>query len=160
MKIEVALRRLADLELSLADLYAWYSDVFASDPEAVYVFIKMAREERAHYRLIDFHRRLLVRDQKLSVEVDLELGEIQALVARAKALRSAKTPPTLAEAMRETIAMEASAADSLYRDALFEQHPEVVRLLGALGAEERAHVERIRSMARRRGVALPEMVTA
>lgn len=160
MQIEVALRRLGDLELALADLYEWYSDVFASDPEAVYVFIKMAREERAHYRLIDFHRRLLVRDPRLSVEIDLELGEILALVARAKALRSAKAPPTLAEAMREAIAMEASAADSLYRNTLFEQHPELARLLGALGAEDRAHVERIRGMARRRGVVLPEMVAA
>jgi hypothetical protein len=47
MRIEVALRRLGDLEQALADLYEWYSDVFAADAEAVCVFIKMAREERA-----------------------------------------------------------------------------------------------------------------
>lgn len=160
MRIEVALRRLADLELALADLYEWYSDVFASDPEAVYVFIKMAREERAHYRLVDYHRRLLFRDPRLSVEVDVELGEILALVAKAKALRAATRPPTIAEALREAIAIEASAADSLYRDTLFEAHPEFVKLLGALGAEDRGHVERIQEMARRRGVVLPEMVAA
>lgn len=160
MQIEIALRHLGDLELALADLYEWYSDVFASDPEAVYVFIKMAREERAHYRLIDFHRRLLGRDPRLSVEVDLEPGEIVTIVGKARTLRTPTALPSLAEALREALAMEASAADSLYRSTLFEQHPEFVKLLGALGAEDRAHVERIREMARRRGIVVTEMVAA
>lgn len=155
MRIEDGLRRLGDLEMALAELYEWYSDVFASDPEAVYVFIKMAREERAHYRLVDYHRRLLARDPGLSIEIALDLDELLARIARAKALRSAETAPPLAEALRETFAMETSAADGLYREALFEQYPEIAKLLGSLRAEDAAHVERIREMARRRCIVLP-----
>lgn len=156
MIIDTVLRTLADLERALGDLYAWYSEVLSPDAEAVYVFLRMAREEKAHARLVDYQRRLLQKDPSLSIDVDVDLKGLGALVAKAKALRAGSSrTPTVEEALRETLALEMSAAEVHYRHALGKARPEVARLLTVLGEEDWLHVERVQDMARLRRIAFP-----
>lgn len=155
MMIDTVLRRLADLESALAELYEWYSEVLWADAEAVYVYLRMSREEKGHVRLVDYQRGLLQKDASLSIDVEVDLAGLEALVERAKALRSGPQLPTVDEALRETIGLELSAAEVHYRHALGRVRPEVARLLEALGEEDRLHLERIQNMVRLRRVVVP-----
>ena len=155
MNVDTVLRRLGDLERSLADLYEWYAEVFASDPEAVYVFLKMFREEMGHVRRVDYHRRLLQKDPALPVDVDIDVAEIDGILQKAVALRGVRPNPTLEDAIRTALDLEMTAAESFYRNARRQASPAVARLLAVLGGEDKDHVGRLREMARFRGIPTP-----
>ena len=152
MHIDAVLRKLGELERSLADLYGSWSEVFAADEEAAFVFFKMKGEEKAHAGLVDYQRKLVQNSPALSVDVQLDLTEVDAALARAKALRTAAVPPTVAEALTEALRIERSAAESHCRNALKLANPGVARLLDALGGEDELHVARLADLAARRGI--------
>lgn len=155
MIIDTVLRRLDGLERALAELYEWYSEVLWADAEAVYVFLRMSREEKGHARLVDYQRRILQKDASLSIDVEVDLAGLEALVEKTKALRAGPVLPTVEEALRETIGLELTAAEVHYRHALGRVRPEVARLLSALGEEDRLHLERIQDMMRHRRIVVP-----
>lgn len=155
MQIESIFRPLADLERALADLYDHFAQVFSADQELAFFFFKMAAEERGHASLVDYQKRIVQRSNVASIDADLDVRVIADTLERVKALRAAAEPPSPDEAIRETMRLEANAAESHYRNALRQVDPGVARLLDALGGEDRRHVERIQAMAERRGIALP-----
>ncbi|MBK6406933.1 MAG: hypothetical protein IPF66_18980 [Holophagales bacterium] len=160
MNIDAALRKLGDLERSLAELYLWYSEVFSSDPEAAFAFFKMASEEKGHASLVEYQRRMVQKTSAHSFDLDIDLGSIEAALEKVKVLRASPGIPTVDDALRETLLMERSAAESHYRNALKSANPEIGRLLDALGGEDRLHVTRVSELARRRGITLPEPAAA
>lgn len=152
MHIDAVLRKLGELERSLADLYGSWSELFAADEEAAFVFFKMTGEEKAHAGLVDYQRKLVQNSPALSVDVQFDLTEVEAVLARAKTLRKTTVPPTVAEALGEALRIERSAAESHCRNALKLASPGVARLLDALGAEDKLHVARLADLAARRGI--------
>lgn len=157
MIIDTVLRQLGELERELAVLYEWYADALGNDPEAVYVFLRMAREEKGHARLVDYQRRLLQKDPSLSIEVAVDLSALEALTEKVRALHSKPAKlPTVEEALRETFTIEMTAAELHYRHALGRVKPEVARLLEALGEEDSLHLERIQEMVRHRRIGVAE----
>ncbi len=155
MHIDAVLRKLGELERSLADPYGWWSEVFAGDEEAAFVFFKMKGEEKAHAGLVDYQRKLVQNSPSLSVDVELDLSEVEAALARVKALRRIAVPPTVAEAFGEALWIERSAAESHCRNALKLANPGIGRLLDALGVEDKLHVARLVELAERRGITVP-----
>lgn len=151
MIIDAVLRKLGDLERSVADLYGWYAEVLPDDSEVASAFFRMAGEEKRHASLVDYQKRMLQQDPKLSVDVPVDLAEIDAALAKARELRAAPHP-TAADALREALLLERSVAESHYRNALTQANPAVGRLLSALGGEDKVHVARLEELARRRGV--------
>lgn len=154
MIIDAALRKLGDLERSLADLYGWYAEAFASDPELAFVFFKMASEEKGHASLVEYQKRIVRGNAALSVDVEIDDAGIEAALSKVKELRSAATRPTVGDALRETILLEKSAAESHSRNALRQANPEIARLLDALGSEDKLHLARVEELARRRGIGI------
>ncbi len=152
MMIDTVLRKLGDLERSLAELYARYAEVLADDPEIATAFFRMAAEEKRHAGLVEYQKRMVQQDPKLSVEVSIDVVQIEEALARVRALRAATGRPTVEEALREALLLESGAAESHYRNALTQANPGIARLLSALGGEDRAHVARLVELARRRGV--------
>lgn len=151
MIIDAVLRKLGDLERSVADLYGWWAETLADDSEVASAFFRMAVEEKRHASLVDYQKRMLQQDPTLSVDVDADLGEIDAALAKVRALRAAPGRPAAADALREALALERSVAESHYRNALTQANPAVARLLSALGGEDKAHVARLEELVRRRG---------
>lgn len=154
MIIDAVLRKLGDLERSVADLYSWYAEVLGDDAEAASAFFRMAAEEKRHASLVDYQKRMLQQDATLSVDVPADLSEVEAALGRVRALRAAPSP-SAADALRESLLLERSVAESHYRNALAQANPAVGRLLSALGAEDRVHVARLEELARRRGLDVP-----
>ena len=152
MIIDAVLRKLGDLERSVADLYGWWAETLADDSEVASAFFRMAAEEKRHAGLVDYQKRMVQQDSTLSVDVAVDLAEIDAALARVRELRSAPGSPAAAEALRAALLLERSAAESHYRNALMQANPAVARLLSALGGEDKVHVERLEELARRRGI--------
>ena len=152
MIIDVVLRKLGDLERSVADLYGWWAETLADDSEAASVFFRMAAEEKRHAGLVDYQKRIVQQDTTLSVDVEVDLDEIDAALAKVRGLRAAPGCPAAAEALREALLIERSVAESHYRNALTQANPAVARLLSALGGEDKVHVARLEELARRRGI--------
>ncbi len=157
MNVENLFRPLIDLERSLADLYEYFSGVFSSDPELAFIFFKMAAEEKGHASLVEYQKRLVQRDRNLSIEVDADLTVILEAISRVRSLRSDPNPPTVADAIRFTLLMETSAAESHYKNALRSSNPEIARLLQALGGEDKAHIRRMQDLAEKRGFDIPAL---
>jgi rubrerythrin len=152
MNVDAALRKLGDLERSLADLYAWYAEALAGDAEVSSAFCRMASEEKRHAGLVEYQRRMVQQDATLSVDVAIDLAQIEAALAKGRELRAAPVPPTAEEALREALLLERSAAESHYRNALTQANPKIARLLSALGGEDKVHAARLEELARRRGI--------
>jgi rubrerythrin len=152
MNVEAVFRPLSDLEKSLADLYAQWAAVFDTDREAAFLFVKMANEEKGHASLVDYQRRVIQKNPKLSGDVEADLGVIESALEEIRALRESPNPPTLAEAVKIALQLESSAAESHYKNALRNANVELERLLNCLGGEDRGHLERLKAFARSRGI--------
>jgi rubrerythrin len=152
MIIDAVLRKLGDLEKSAADLYAWYAEVLEGDAEVASAFFRMAAEEKRHAGLVDYQKRMVQQDAALSVDVAVDLAEIDGVLAKVRELRAVSERPTAVEALRGALVLERSAAEGHFRNALAQANPAVARLLTALGGEDKVHVARLEELARRRGL--------
>lgn len=154
MNIDAIFRPLAELERVLADLYAWYSEIFTADSDAAFVFFRMSAEEHGHARLIDYQKRLIQRNSSYSFPVNIDLDLIHTMLNTTRLARNPELNPTVEEAIRLALRLESCAAESHYKSALQGGDPEIARLFSALGGEDRRHVNRIEELAHSRGIDL------
>ena len=157
MHVDEVLSRIGAVESSLADLYGWYAEALASDDEAAGVFSSMSEEETKHAGLVEFSRQLARSDTAYSPEVEIDMSGTAMVLARAGELRNGPAPPTVDEAIRQTLWLEMSTAEdhSRNRTSLKRTNPGLARLLRALASEDRVHFARVMELARRRGIPVP-----
>jgi hypothetical protein len=155
VKLEAMFRPLADMERSLSDLYERFSETFAPDPELAFVFFKMSAEEKGHASLVEYQRRLVQKNQELSADVDGDLTLVHETIEQIRALRDSIGTIDAGDAIRETLAIEKSVAESHYRNALRQARPELARLLNSLGGEDSLHISRLEDLAASRGIDVP-----
>lgn len=153
MEISDVFKSLALLEHSLSDLYYRWALSFEGDDEAVFVFQKLASEERGHALLVEYQERLALANPDLYHIGAIDLRSVEEATERVRDLR-ARSAPTLIEAVSIAAELETAAAESHHRNALCKDCPELRRLLGSLGAEDKAHLGRLVAFADARGVRL------
>ncbi len=141
------------MERSLAELYGSWAKVFDSDREAAFVFYKMSIDEKGHANLVDFQRRFAQRNPKLIREVDVDLAGILRTTTRVRAFLKENPSPSLDVAVALALEFEKSAAEAHFRNALKQANPEMERLLGCLGGEDRQHLTRLTDFAEKRKLA-------
>ena len=155
MDIQSLFRHLSEFEAGIAELYEWFSQLFADDREVEFTFCRLATEERGHVDLIEYQRRLVRKNPAAFAGVTVDFQEIVELAGKIRALRAAQHPPTLDEAVRFAFELEGSAAEYHYRTAMRESNPDTARLLDSLGKADRLHLAGLREFAERRGLPLP-----
>ena len=155
MQIEAVFRPLMEMEKEISRLYERLAEVFDGDRDASFLWMKMATEEKGHANLVDYQRRVIQKNSRVAAEVDLALDELAAVSAVVRQSLEGP-PPSLEEAVLLAFAVETSAAESHFRNALRQSHPDLQRLLESLGGEDRAHLERLKAFAAKGGIALPE----
>ena len=64
--IQRAFPSLKRIELGLAELYRWYSERFAHDAEAAFVFKRLSLDEKAHAAMLDYQKKIVQANQELS----------------------------------------------------------------------------------------------
>ncbi|HPC84276.1 MAG TPA: hypothetical protein P5234_11375 [Thermoanaerobaculaceae bacterium] len=156
MHVDRALRPLAEFERLMGDLYSYFAQCFAGDPEASSAFAALAADEASHANLIEFQRRLVRANPKQFGEIELDLGELFATRAQVERLRAQPTPPTVEEAIAFAFQLENTAAEYHFRQVLRQANPEIGQLLENLGKADRHHLARIMDLASARNVFLSE----
>jgi rubrerythrin len=147
-----ALRTLERLERKLAELYAWFGELYTKDEDAAFVFHRMYLEERSHVSLVEYQRRLARANPSAFGDVDADLAGVEEAIARIEAFRGNGQSPELVEAIRFALELEASAAKSHLRGAVRESSPDMARLMGSLGRADRQHAGSLRQLAESRGL--------
>ena len=155
MDIQSLLKHLVEFESAIGGLYEWFSQIFAGDREAEFVFYRLALEERGHVDLIEFQRRLVRKNPGSFGEVTVDFQEIVRLTDRVRSVRRGDQPPTLDQAVALALELEGSAAEYHYRTAMREASPDAARLLDSLGKADQFHVTGLRDFAARRGLSSP-----
>ena len=146
MDVQMIFRPLKRLENGLSELYIWYSECLAFDPEAALVFKRLSLDEKSHAALLDYQRNLVRRNPAEFGEVDMDLQEVEMLAGRVESLR-AQESPTVASAVRSALELESSAAEFHYRNAIKQSKPALGKLLDSLGKSDRRHLEDLRDFA-------------
>lgn len=151
MDIQVLCRPLEQMEQTLGALYEEFARVFARDAEAAELFGMLAREEKAHYSMIQFEKRLLKQNPGMAWELKLRPEAVTEVVREAEEMRRRAPKLTLEEAVKGALAFESSDAENYCSEVGSKAPPEVTRLLQSLRAGDRAHHEALSQFARSRG---------
>ncbi len=156
MDVQQILRPLQQFEEKLGELYDWLAEVHAADAEMASVFHLLARDERSHAAQVEFQRRVARQNPRLFARVELDLAEIFAGLERIVKIRANLDPPSVEEAIRIALELEAGAAEYHYRNILAQLDESMTRLLGSLGRADRQHHEILLDLAQRRGLLGPD----
>lgn len=94
------------LELSCAELYHYFAEIFKDDRDIFLLWLKTAMEEENHARLFALVAKLRRSNIIESIRVDLVDAEVTLLYVRSLIDRVRKQPPALEEALRLAIDLE------------------------------------------------------
>lgn len=146
-------------EGKMAELYRWYSELYAEDAEAAALFYRMSVDEKSHLNVVRYEKRLVLRNPKLFGSIQIDALAVDEGTAKADTLLSARKTLPLEEAVRFAIDLENGAAERCYRLALQQSNPEVAKLLNGMGAGDRQHQEALVEFAKRRSL-IPDWALA
>lgn len=153
MEIQVLLRPLEELEREMQALYEWLAETFAADREAARIFFRLAMDEKRHATMVEHIRRLARQNPTLFAgSIDATAEAVQRCLAASRTLRANGSSPTLGAALRTAMALEGSAAESHYRQAVAAAVPEVAQLLQSLADADRTHHAALGRLAAARGL--------
>lgn len=131
------LKALEDLEQRMADLYAWYHEVFGDNVAAADFFYKMSVDEISHRDVIRFQNRVAQQNFKLFETVEIDLKGLSGFVGKIDAMFS--RTPSLREAAIATRELEQSVYEVHYRNAIAQANPFMTKLLVGLNKYDRRH---------------------
>jgi rubrerythrin len=143
-------------EQTVADLYAALAERHAADHEAARVFHRLAMEEDAHVRLIEYLRRLARHNGDEFGEVQIDLAAVEEATRRVLSFHRSVGPHDLEEAVKFAISLEASAAEVHDRSALAQANPQISDLLANLGRGDQDHADSLRRFAAARSILAAE----
>lgn len=139
-------------EGKMAELYRWYSELYAEDAEASALFYKMSVDEKSHLNVVRYEKRLILQNPALFGAIKVDRRAVQEDTAKVEALLGARRRLALEEAVRLAMDLENGSAERCYRVALQETNPEVAKLLNGMGAGDRQHHEALKEFAKKRGL--------
>jgi hypothetical protein len=156
MQILSLLSTLADIELEMSGLYSWLAEVFAEDGEAAGLFFRLSLQERSHYNLVRFGKRLVHSNPNEFARVPVdgrELFELRDTIGR---FRTADPPP-LEDAVRFALEIERQAGENIHRRVIVESNPKLMEMIRNLATSDADHLRVLEEFARDRfgGAAAP-----
>ena len=151
MNILDAFKDIERLELKLLELYLHFKSVFSDDTAAANMFEKLSDEEKSHYDLIQYQRRIVQQNQKLFKDVHIDVNEVRAVTSDVESIIKRIPPPSLSEAIKIAIDVESSAAEAHYRISMEQSNQVFSDFLKHLGASDKEHFGLLREFAESRG---------
>ena len=151
MKILEAFNDIEKLELKLMELYQYFKGLFSHDPAAAAIFDKLSNDEKSHYDLIQYQRRIVRQNQKLFKDVDIDIKEVRAVTSNVESIIKRIPPPLLHEAIKIAIDIESNAAEAHYHTAMEQSNQEFSDFLKNLTTSDKEHLGLLREFAKSRG---------
>lgn len=151
MDILNALNDIEKLELKLEYFYKSLCNIFSSDADASALFKKLSEEERSHYDLVQYQKRLVIKNRNLFQEVTIDVDEIKRIISKVETITGSLPPPSLEKAVKVSTDFETSAAEYHYRTSMEQSNPDVATFLKSLGKADNEHSNSLRDLAKSRG---------
>jgi len=152
MNILDAFNHIEGLELRLAKLYLHFKASFIDDAEAADMFEKLSYDEKSHYDLVQYQRRIVRREQEIFKDVDIDVKEIRAVTSRVESAVKGNPPPSLSEAIKIAIDIESTAGEAHYRTAMEQSNRDLSDFLRHLGTSDKEHFSVLKEFAQSRGL--------
>jgi rubrerythrin len=150
MHILKVLQPIEELEKKIADLYKWFSEIFADDAEAAAFFYRVSIDETVHANLVAYQRRVAIQNSKLCEEIAFDLEDLNATIEKVVSTLLGP-PPSLEEAVKIAIDIEKNATEAHYRTAIQQAFPDICQLLNNLSTFDSRHCEVFEDFASDRG---------
>jgi rubrerythrin len=144
-------RALDHIEVRMAEFYAWLSSVMG-DPEAVWFFAKMSRQEESHRDLVRLEARLVENNATELDTVAVDVADLHDAMTDLDRFEAEHPRPTLKQALDFALQMESRAAEQHYRTAMAQIDTKTSSVVQSLARADEAHTEEIRRF-RNRSVA-------
>lgn len=144
------------MELAASALYEEFVRVFGrDDAEAAELFGMLAREEKSHYALIQFEKRLFKHNPSLIWKMEILPEQLAEMIAKAETLKRGATKLTLREAVVAALDLEGDSAEQSCHSPQGDAPEELTRLIFKLRAGDQAHRTTLEAFAKRRGFIKP-----
>mgnify|MGYP001767230208 CR=1 FL=1 len=154
MNILTALKTLSDYEIKMAELYGWYSELFAGDEKFSAFFNKMKLEEISHQNQIKFQQRLLLNRRGALPDLAVDEEEVRRFIETlARAL--AEPPKGIAEAIDMACALETSLYQRCHAQSLLKDEQGLAKLFTSLGSGDQKHLADLKQLAASLGAPHP-----
>lgn len=152
MNILDAFNDIERLELGLSELYLHFKESFLDDTEAAGMFEKLSDDEKSHYDLIQYQRRVVRQEQEIFNDVDIDIEGIRAVTSKVEGTMKRKPPPSLGEAIKIAIDIESTAGEAHYRTAMEQSNRDFSDFLKHLGTSDKEHSSALKEFAKSRGL--------
>lgn len=153
MNILDAFNDIENLEMVLSGMYQYFSREFSDDPAASAVFMALCEEEKSHAALVQYQRRIIRQNQKLFQDVDINIQEIREVISTIKSILDSTPRPSLEDAIKLSLRIEASTAEAHYRTVMKQSNKEFSDFLNQLGVSDKEHIGKLKAFAKNRGFA-------
>jgi rubrerythrin len=150
MNILDAFNHIEGLELRLAKLYLHFKGSFLDDAEAADMFEKLSYDEKSHYDLVQYQRRIVRREQEIFKDVDIDVREIRAIASMIDSAVKRNPPFSLGEAVKIALDIESTAGEAHYRTAMEQSNRELSDFLRHLGTSDNEHFSTLQEFAKSR----------
>lgn len=142
--ILMILSKLAKLEQTMSQVYAWCSERFAADAPVRILFYNLSVEENAHYNIVKYQERVVRGAPKEFGRVSINMAAVDDALAALAAFRAGE--PTVADAIQFARKMEDSLAECYAMEVMDQSNSglaEMVRKLAETeGGEHKQRLER------------------
>lgn len=147
----IVLKRIEEMEGSLAGFYEWLGDRFSGMEEIHVFFNHLSREEAGHRDLVSYQARIVRSNPKLFPPVDVDLSLIQRIENSIQEFRT-RSVPTLEGALTFSLSVENSLAEHYFNTVMSHSNPEVAVLIEKLSAGCKKHHRDLARQAEKHGI--------
>jgi rubrerythrin len=143
MDILGAFDYLEEIERSIEAMYLSFSQAFSSDIESAALFREMAEDENEHLAIVQYQRRIILKNKQSFIDVEIDLGEIAEVIEKAKNGAKMSKDLSLDEALKISIDVERSSAEHHYKTIMSKANPAFSEMVNHLGSADEMHKGRL-----------------
>lgn len=152
MKIGDILDHLGKVEQAIGKLYEHFSVQFGDNTAAADFFNKLSSDEKSHYDMVAYQKRLVKGNEHLFVDIEFKTDEGERIIKHAEGVMHSKSKLTLKEAADLARKIEATASEHHYKSVLGKSNNEMGALISSLGSADMAHGEEISKFMQAQGL--------
>lgn len=139
MQILTVLSAIESIESSVAKLYEWFSECFATEPEASGFFFRLAMQERSHANMVAFSKGLVRRSPNDFSGIDFDMALVDDLLLTVVNFRTNNPHPSLSQALEFAMEIESHGAEGVHRSMIIQSNPEIANMVNSLAQADREH---------------------
>ena len=132
------LKKIEELEGSLAELYSWLSTLFSDNQVISSFFFNLSLEEKQHKDIAAYQVRVIRRNPLLFDKIEVNMNIIEDYLVKIKQVRH-EPVPTKEEALKLTLDLENSLCEKYYALAMRQSNKEFASVINALASACKDH---------------------